>query len=227
MCGQDVEAGATEANRLPQFNESYCRYRCGWGCCEPRNGGDSVSETTTTFVESEGEHRSTTALVLPQRDLGGSRVEGSSSRDVAGTSDHGDGYEGNRILVAREGSYVPQLSQYYSGSPESQDDRSTSGSRSVAVPESGSLGTVSPGALVVGAGTWDIDNEADRFPPQYHFIVTPLRLSPQYEHCRGHPVSHMVTRDDMVLLDYIEEGWRRQALGVDRFLWHDESFSSR
>jgi len=137
-------------------------------------------------------------------------AEGAPSVDVPTAEDAGpdrteDTHQANRFMVARESSNTsPQLSQYYSGSLRSRDYAVSSGTQSAIVYHSNSVGTVSPRAWLLGVGSWDVHNEADRFPPEYHFLATPLRLSPQYEHCRGLPVSHMVVQDDLVLLNYVE-----------------------
>ncbi len=53
---------------------------------------------------------------------------------------------------------------------------------------SGGVEITSPGP---GIGSWT-ENEPyrARLPTEYHFLRTPLRLSPQYEHCRGTPMAH-------------------------------------
>lgn len=224
ICGHEVNSGAAEANRLPQFNESYCGYRCGWGCCEPLNGEGTESNATPTLVGSEDEHRTTGVSVMPQVEIESPPRTGLPSHESIQASGVGDG----RSMSHGQDSYSSsQLSQYYDRSQESLGIASSSGSRGAVALNSGNAGTMSPRVWLVGAGMWDVNNEADRFPPHYHFLATPLRLSPQYEHCRGHQVSHMVIQDDLVLLDYVEEDWRRRALGVERFLWHGERFPSR
>ena len=45
----------------------------------------------------------------------------------------------------------------------------------------------SPGPEI---GSWMENEYRRRLPTEYHFLQTPLRLSPQYEHCRGSPGLH-------------------------------------
>jgi hypothetical protein len=66
-----MQAEAISATRPPQFNESTCGYRCGWGCSEPDGGGggggggdDSESDTAPTLVGSEDEDETMGETVL-------------------------------------------------------------------------------------------------------------------------------------------------------------------
>jgi hypothetical protein len=52
---------------------------------------------------------------------------------------------------------------------------------------------------------------ATPLPLEYHFLQTPLRLSPQYEHCRGDPASHLVVPDRSPLWYLVEQSWNGYA----------------
>jgi hypothetical protein len=52
---------------------------------------------------------------------------------------------------------------------------------------------------------------ATELPLEYYFLQTPLRLSPQYEHCRGNPASHLVVQDRPSLQFLMEQTWRVYA----------------
>ncbi|KAH3917173.1 hypothetical protein HBI56_121440 [Parastagonospora nodorum] len=53
--------------------------------------------------------------------------------------------------------------------------------------------------LISGLRTWDGDVRHDR--PQYFSSKNPLRLSPQYEDCRGQSLSHLITKDDWPVIN--------------------------
>ena len=59
-----------------------------------------------------------------------------------------------------------------------------SGEHSSAVSERGSRRVTSPGPGICG-GIEDVDRCLNRVGFRYYFVVVPLRLSPQLEHCRG------------------------------------------
>jgi hypothetical protein len=45
-------------------------------------------------------------------------------------------------------------------------------------------------------------------PFAYYFLETPLRLSPQCEHCRGKTASHLVVPDRTAMAFLMEQTWR-------------------
>jgi hypothetical protein len=186
------QTGTASNNRIPQFNESYCGYRCGWGC-EPPDRADSESDTTRTLINGEDETEGVRRPISPP-----SGHEGYPAlSDGIETGGNNSELSPARSMATRLFSFETSQSSRYCSEPlGNQENVTTSGSRSVATSGSRSVGTVSPGVWVAEAGSWDVYHEADRFPLEYHFLVTPLRLSPQYEHCRGHPDSHMVMEDD-------------------------------
>lgn len=222
-----MEAGAAEGNHIPQSNESYCGHQCGRGCCEPLSSGHSLSDGTSTLVESEDEISSLELSVRPQMSVDTTHVASTSSHVDAETNDHGANIFANVLALTTQGLLATsQLSQYGGGSMEYQEDAVLSRSRNMVALDSVDGGTVSSGNLVRGVGSWDVNNEAERFPLQYHFLATPLRLSPQCEHCRSRPVLHMVVQEDIVLLDYVEEDWGSQALLSDHVRYYNEECRS-
>jgi hypothetical protein len=201
------EPVAISPNRPPQYN-SDCGYHCGWGC-EPRGedgeGGDHESNTTTTLVGSEDESMEE---LHPRENFRASlSVNWSVSernQTETGSIMIMDGIESSyhlsRYIVSRDDPNIYSHSQQsYGESINSLENEASSGPHSSAASDARSNGTMSPTGLLAGAGTWDERNEADRFPLEHHFLVRPLRLSPQFEHCRGNPIFHKVAQDEIVL----------------------------
>lgn len=162
-------------DRPPQYNERNCGYRCGEGCekpCDEADGGGGSESDSDTAVDSiSASDRVRTSPPL-QEDVDGSSPISEQMRD--GQLELSDSFEDYDELVEISSN------ENFSGTCS----RATSGSRSA-----GTLSPMSPGP---GIGRW---------APEYYFLVTPLRLSPQYEHCRGHQSSHLVARDDHSSMD--------------------------
>ncbi|KAF2467581.1 uncharacterized protein BDR25DRAFT_267112 [Lindgomyces ingoldianus] len=74
--------------------------------------------------------------------------------------------------------------------PNSSDDHS------IVTSENMSVRCMSPGP---GLGSW-IEDRVNG----YHFLDSPLRLTPQRRYCRGLVASHLVLRDDMVCAESAE-----------------------
>lgn len=108
---------------------------------------------------------------------------------------------------------------------DSLENHASSGANSIIISDGGRNDTVSQDGLY-GVGDWARvkTDEARRFSGKHYFRQSPLRLSPQYEHCRGN--AHMVIPDDAELLDSYEADWRRQTLGYDLAFWHNERLFS-
>ncbi|EOA86355.1 uncharacterized protein SETTUDRAFT_169142, partial [Exserohilum turcica Et28A] len=83
------------------------------------------------------------------------------------------------------------------------------GEHSPAISRSGSARSSSPNPGVV---YWISSMRvASPLPISYHFLQTPLRLSPQFEHCRGDPASHLVVPDRCRLAYMMEQLAREYA----------------
>lgn len=71
-------------------------------------------------------------------------------------------------------------------------DGCAKGIHSVFSPDSGSIRCISPGP---GLGAWTEQEEVRDAPLVYHFLVRPLRLTPQLRYCRGAIASHLIMDD--------------------------------
>jgi len=181
-------------NRVPQFNKDYCGYHCGEGC-EPYDVGGAESDATSTLVEENGAEA--VGLSAPTQDRSeASMLPESYTANDAGVEQEDAHLQRNDPADMRDGSFPsPQVAWDLDDSLSYPQDFMTSGARSVRSFGSGSVGTVSPSVWVAEAGTWvptdgypqDVDYGVDRLPPEYYFVETPLRLSAQYEDCRGLP----------------------------------------
>jgi hypothetical protein len=205
------------AKRPPQFNESTCGYRCGWGCCEPQGGDDSgggnTSEGTPTLIGSDDED----AMEWPvgQDVLDESRPSDSRSpREIDGETnpleladDLEQNLQLNRQFLTPSNILAPSRSDWNCDqSLDSLEARAATRSHGSVASDRRSVRSISPCGWDAGIGDWQDIHDTNPIPG--YFCVTPLRLSPQYEHCRGLAASHMVTQDYSTLLDCVGEDWR-------------------
>jgi len=216
-----LQAEAVSANRPPQFNESSCGYRCGWGCCEPDGvgGGDSESDTTPTLIGSEDEDETMEGRVLREEldashpaELRNSEEVDEEAGPIVIVDDFEESFELNQHLFAPGVPMAPPQPNWdYDESVNSLENQAGSEPHSSAASDRRSVGSASPQGWDNGMGGWT--EERNRFPG--YFCVTPLRLSAQFEHCRGSVASHMVSLDLSTLLDFAGEDWRARVLGND------------
>ncbi|CAO2656835.1 Nn.00g056380.m01.CDS01 [Neocucurbitaria sp. VM-36] len=196
-------------DRPPQLKWQNCGYRCGLGCEEPgEDEGDSEgsdNDTLSTLVDTDdGESR---GVELQNEEL--------ESREVYQQADllHEDGLDDEDIGVV----------VLLSGSPSEYEDLSTHSRSPLDYDESLDVGPCATGDhSTVASGFEGVEYRSPgpgidylmmgipRFPTAYYFLETPLRLSPQYEHCRGHPACHMVPQDEMSYLEIMQDIWRTQ-----------------
>jgi hypothetical protein len=206
---------AVSPNRPPQFNESTCGYRCGWGCCEPDGGGDGGSDATPTLVgsEDEADTEATEGSAL-HAGVDASRPTGShNNRDadidaapVVLVDDSQESLQLSQHVLAHGDPIAPcQLNRDHDESVKSLENQADSEPRSSAASDQRSTGSASPYGWDTGIGGWADDSNANRLPG--YFCVTPLRLSAQLEHCRGTFASHTMMRDCSMLLDIAGEDW--------------------
>ncbi|KAI8939963.1 hypothetical protein NX059_003688 [Plenodomus lindquistii] len=192
--------GPTSPDRPPQLK--LCGFRCGYGCEEPADddggGGESDAGSEATYVESnnEGEPRLQTHY--------GGRPNcgrlGEARTDVVVSERTGSEDEHLRELSEDSG-------EDGSGIASSMEVRSSASSdRSRAASAQGTVRMLTPGP---GIGDWTNDplRRVNRFPLAYYFLQTPLRLSPQYEHCRGDSLSHLIVPDRPLRPYTLEEFW--------------------
>jgi hypothetical protein len=228
-----MQAEAVSATRPPQFNESTCGYRCGWGCSEPDGGGgggdgDSESDTAPTLVDSEDDDEAMEETVLRDAPDAShsidSRNNGVVDRD-AGPIVLVDDFEesaelSQHFLAPGIPMIAPQMNGDYEESVNSLDNQAGSDVHSSAASDRRSIGSASPYGWTVGTGEWTRESKTNHFPG--YFSMTPLRLSAQVEHCRGLVASHLVSEDFSTLLDCFAESWRRQLAMND---WGGPSYS--
>lgn len=168
--------GPRVTNRVPQFNKDYCGYHCGEGC-EPYDVEGTESDTSSTLVTENGEdalrlstpaHAHSEASLLPL----------SCTVHDEGLEQEGEHLPRNNSMNSRDGSFAsPQFSNHYDDSFEGARNFISSGTHSARTFGSQSVGTVSPSAWVLETGGW-VDGGDHRLPPEYYFLETPLRLSP-------------------------------------------------
>ncbi|KAH7076633.1 hypothetical protein BKA63DRAFT_286645 [Paraphoma chrysanthemicola] len=202
------------SNRPPQFNESSCGYRCGWGCCEPSAGDDEGGggeSNTPTLVDAEEDASS----LLDADDDDGEDAE--QQDEVAIVVEAEDGaqtiayLENNlrrpQFLMVDEHSSISSHQYMSPDGAGSQEDGASSGAHSDITCDGRRIIDFNVSDVLRGIsdrmeGLLHQYPEGDRAgpaPSSTLFRVPPLRLSAQYEHCRGNPYRHMAIRDDMVL----------------------------
>jgi len=195
--------------RQPQFNDTNCGcgYRCGWGCEEPvqepieepmleeDDGGTSDSETA---VDPEEEYMARLEhedieIEADQAGLLGPSVLDQERADVVLFLHAWDEFNNNETL-SDDLEVEPCITRHPSTAPSS----------------GGSVGPMSP-ILAFEEATRGLP--VLQLSGQYYFRRTPLRLSPQYEHCRGDPASHLVVQDRDQFPPPAEETWRGYTPG--------------
>jgi hypothetical protein len=217
------------SRRRPQFNQSNCGYRCGLGCCEPREGDDddggSGGDSTPTLVGSEDEDEADLEISHQEVDEAyQDRVaeEGEVGPNPITMNAIEENLYLSRTVVDQENPFIQsQSSRSNLESPSSLENQANSELPSSAVSEVGQIGNVLLLGWDAGMGGAFEGSEPDRCPLTHHFLVRPLRLSPQYEHCRGPAASHLVIQDYSNLLDVVEVDWRAWMPGNSNALYHD------
>lgn len=214
------ELVAGSPDRPPQFNESSCGYRCGWGCCEPKGGDDDGGGSQSdvpTLVNYGGDDDM--AFSLPDADHNAhQRAEVGVVEDLGETAQPIAYVENNmhrhQIVIVDEDTSLSSHQYQSLDEADSLENEASSGPHSVVAFDGRSVEFIMPDELI-GIRDWIEDfpldypevNEAGQVPSNTLFHVAPLRLSFQYEHCRGNPYSHMVVQDDIELPVPAEANW--------------------
>jgi hypothetical protein len=208
------ETGATTSSRPPQYKN--CGFRCGEGCGEPLGGDDegggSDCDSTPTLVGDDNDQE-----VYPEA------LHNEFDEIHSVQVDEGTGVEEDPIIIvdaseemvyfsrdatSRYNQSAPsQSNQSNSRSPSSLENHAPSEPRSSAASEVGRFDHVSHLETLAGLDDPFSYIPPNRRPPQHYFLGTPLRLSPRYEDCRGHPASHGIVQDYSMLLDVIGDSW--------------------
>lgn len=184
-------------DRPPQFNARNCGYDCGYGCSKDEGGG-AESDEETAIGEEENVPSYAEAHDEDSReseDLSGSQASMPNSSTAAS--------DGTGLQLSSSQELDGSMSASIVVEPISPGDHSPIS------PASGSVRSVSPNPGVV---YWISSMRvASPLPIRYYFLKTPLRLSPQFEHCRGDPASHLVVPDRSRLSYMMEQLAREYA----------------
>jgi hypothetical protein len=192
----------------PQLNETICGCRCGCGCGCAGHGNidesERLSDSSTAFETSGSEDGET----LPPTDRG-SGVVGDGVHSPRAVSrpmiiwlfeNHEDPHSGDPFVARFLDSDDENVTRSHSLETPNVMNRSD------AVAGHRSVQTMSPGP---GIGGWlrltPERNSDERAEPVY--IVTPLRLSAEYQHARGKMVEHMLVPDEACFWMNTEEDW--------------------
>lgn len=192
-----LQMNTPSPHRPPQFNERNCGYDCGYGCekaSEDEGGGGYSDEETV--VDDTNEDR--LSNVERQSESDGEMQDLSSSQGSMSISDGVDWDEMDDQLPDANNMSASLIVEPLSPADHSPPASISSSARSVS-PNPGIMYWVT--SLRV----------ATPLPMSYHFLQTPLRLSPQLEHCRGDPTSHLVVPDRSALSYVMEQLAREYA----------------
>ncbi|KAH7086816.1 hypothetical protein FB567DRAFT_51805 [Paraphoma chrysanthemicola] len=201
------------SNRPPQFNGSNCGYRCGWGCCEPNasddegGGSESSAPTLVDPLEDDGRAPSLVDADDDDDDDDDDHDENAEQQsEVAVVVEAEDGAQ--TIAYLENNLHHPSVSSHRYLSPSgSLEDDASSGAHSDVPCDRRHIIDLTMSDILRGITDRmeDLpfqrpqDDQAGPALSRTLFLLPPLRLSAQYEHCRGNPYRHMAIRDDMVL----------------------------
>ncbi|KAI4707664.1 hypothetical protein J4E89_007769 [Alternaria sp. Ai002NY15] len=179
------------SDRPPQFKWRNCGYDCGEGCekVSDDEGGGRVSDDETAVDADEEPYLMTASH---DEDI---RVFQDADDATTHSSDL-DPTEMFQDCAAMSDSMVVEPCATIDHSPVA----SAGGSARSRSPD--------PGVLYWVAHSMPV---ATPLPIEYFFLQSPLRLSPQYEHCRGDPASHLVVPDRSPLWYLVEQSWSGYA----------------
>jgi hypothetical protein len=194
-------------DRPPQLNQtaSGCGCRCTTrGIEEEGEGGSKDDDNASTLVDSDSEFPDSSdgpephvsvALFRPSP-LQGARSISEARTRIGGIFEIGvEGFRLRQPEVEAEPLRPHRMPSFYEERTESMRNQHGSEDHSVVASDARSPSSMSPGP---GIGTW-IDREfqlRELHFSEYHFLVRPLRLTPQHRYCRGLVTSHMVVPDE-------------------------------
>lgn len=193
----------------PQLNETICGCRCGCGCgCTGPGGGDDggVGSDTDTAVESvtsdidehlHSEHQ------RPANDLNNDDHEHTSRGVLSPQALQQVGVwllgrverlPFEEVLTGWEEASIGQPPfEGNGGAAESLFNEAPS-TRPCSHPVS-TRGSVQMGSPGPGIGTWFVSERLWIEHVERVYILTPLRLSAEYQHARGRPAEHLLVPD--------------------------------
>ncbi|KAF2187736.1 hypothetical protein K469DRAFT_105890 [Zopfia rhizophila CBS 207.26] len=187
-------------DRPPQRNTAVCGCRCGCGCgiLEGSESGNNDDDDQDFPLSSDGPEAHVKVAAFEVRQPSLPSWNGEEIREVrtryGGYLNGTEGFRLSQHVVGKEEDHPmwcyrgrnlhdhDDASDSMKNEPHGSDDHSTVTSEVISVR------CMSPGP---GLGTWAEDPRMSK----YHFLATPLRLTPQLRYCRGLVASHLILED--------------------------------
>lgn len=201
------EVEAVFPRRPPQYKRSTCGFDCGLGCDDSRDedssDGRSDADTESTKVDvsvpettaGQHSHDDLTSMETSRLSIVPMPTVEELERDAGLTA---LAPRPEEVMRAWDG-----LVERLRSSVERDISRSTMDAAE-RVQDSPSMGRARLRIMSPGPGIGDWDARIKPLPRNYFFHGMPLRLSPQFEHCRGNPFFHMVGQDAGSLMDLMD-----------------------
>jgi len=190
-------------DRPPQYNFRNCGYDCGLGCQKTTEdeGGGGGSERGSERG-SDGDSDDITAVGEDENGYPIAEWQGEDG-DAEATDDTGENMSNSDIAEDDTAGQLSSQGDYDAMSESLVVEPCATRDHSPVASVGGSVRSLSPSPGIL---YWIASmRPASPLPVEYHFLHTPLRLSPQYEHCRGDPASHLVGPDRSTSFYLIEQ----------------------
>jgi hypothetical protein len=198
-------------DRPPQLNEAIkgcgcrCRTRGTDGEDDERSNDEDDASTLVTSDQdldsgfppsSDGPEPHVSVALFQPAPLQGTRQLSEGGTRIGIFENGVDGFQPSQPVVGiMEPVWPHRMPSFYEERADSLKNEYGSENHSVVEPDARTLSSMSPGPYI---GVWS-DEElrlAELHIHEYHFLVRPLRLTPQYRYCRGLVTSHMVVPDE-------------------------------
>ncbi len=194
----DAHNNASQPDATIPPSQPVYGYRCGSGCggSQEGDGGSREDDAASTLVASD---ESDVGEVFPDHtaDTGqsaGFDVPTPPPAAAAYTDEFLTRME--RFISAEDAQHAIEINNQVLHSSQMGMDQDMDSMWNEPDPDghsdiasrAASARCISPGP---GLGAW-----ADDYHLEYHFVVRPLRLTPQHRYCRGLVASHLVLRDE-------------------------------
>ena len=176
---------------------SGCGCRCRTrGIEEEGEGGSNDDDNASTLVGSMGsDSEFPDSSDGPEPHVSARSISEARTR-IGGIFEIGvEGFRLGQPVVETEPLRPHRIPSFYEERTESMRNQHGSEDHSVVVSDARSPRSMSPGP---GIGMWigrELELRELHFS-EYHFLVRPLRLTPQHRYCRGLVTSHMVVPDE-------------------------------
>jgi len=193
---------SSSPDRPPQYNFRNCGYDCGLGCkkaVEDEGGGGSSEKGIErgSDGDSDGDSDAVTAVGEDENGYLIAEWQGEDG-DAGATDDSEENMSNSDIAEDDTAGRLSSQGDYDAMSESLVVEPCATRDHSPVASVGGSVRSLSPNPGII---YWP----ASPLPVEYHFLHTPLRLSPQYEHCRGDPASHLVGPDRSTSFYLIEQ----------------------